>query len=72
MFGIPLAGSNKHLGAVPMMVYRDNESVVTTNTSNALSKLNKKHNSIAFHSVCKACAGNCILVAKCTQSTIIH
>ena len=62
MFGIPLS-CDKTAGAVPAMVYSDNQSVVT-NASDALSKLNKKHNSIAFHRVREACAGKWIQVAK--------
>ena len=49
MFGLPLA---PHLALpLPADVFCDNQSVVTTNSSDALSKLNKKHNAIAFHRV---------------------
>ena len=49
--------------AATTICYSDNQSVVT-NPSGALSKLNKKHNSIAFHRVHEACAGKWIKVAK--------
>ena len=60
MFGVPL-GEGDHV--IPATVYCDNQSVVT-NASDCLSKLNKKHNSIAFHRVREACAAGWILVAK--------
>ena len=61
MFGVPL-GPNPDL-PLPADVFCDNQSVVT-NSSDALSKLNKKHNSIAFHRVRESCAGGWIRIAK--------
>ena len=42
MFGVPLMG--------PTEVFCDNNSLVL-NTSNVESKLNRKHNSLAFHAI---------------------
>ena len=61
MFGVPL-GPNSDL-PLAADVFCDNQSVVT-NSSDALSKLNKKHNSIAFHRVRESCAGGWIRIAK--------
>ena len=61
MFGVPLSRTGEE--PLPAIIYCDNQSVVT-NASDALSKLNKKHNSIAFHRVREACAGGCIQVGK--------
>ena len=51
MFGVPMMG--------PAEVFCDNNSLVL-NTSNVESKLNKKHNSLAFHAIRWAVAA-CIL-----------
>ena len=67
MFGVPL-GTFPDLTALPATIYCDNQSVVT-NSSDALSKLNKKHNSIAFHRVREACAGGWISVRKIDTGT---
>ena len=63
MFGVPLSRTGEE--PLPAIIYCDNQSVVT-NASDALSKLNKKHNSIAFHRVREACAGGWIQVGKVT------
>ena len=42
MFGVPLVG--------PAEVFCDNNSLVL-NTTNVESKLNKKHNSLAYHEI---------------------
>ena len=55
MFGIPIDGQAD--------VLCDNQSVVT-NTSMVDSKLNKKHNSLAFHAVRWAVAANILRVGK--------
>ena len=46
-----------------LSILSDNQSVVT-NTSDPMSKLNKKHNAIAFHRVREAVAAGWIQVAK--------
>ena len=51
MFGVPIMG--------PAEVFCDNNSLVM-NTTNVESKLNKKHNSLAFHAIRWAVAA-CIL-----------
>ena len=61
MFGVPL-GESPDVPA-PTMIFCDNQSVVT-NSSDALSKLNKKHNAISFHRVREACAAGWVRVAK--------
>jgi len=75
MFGVPLRpihdlneGQVSDLPAdwkkdLPATIYCDNQSVVT-NASDCLSKLNKKHNSIAFHRVREASAAGWIEVVK--------
>jgi hypothetical protein len=61
MFGVPL-GPNPDVPE-PVTVLCDNQSVVT-NSSEAQSKLNKKHNSIAFHRVRESVAAGWVLVTK--------
>ena len=60
MFGIPIEG--------PANVFCDNEGVVK-NTSIPESVLNKKHVSIAYHSVCEAVAAGNMRVAKEASET---
>ena len=54
MFGVPIQG--------PAEVFCDNNSVVL-NTSRVESKLNKKHNSLAFHAIRWAVAAAILRVA---------
>ena len=55
MFGVPIDG--------PADVLCDNQSVVS-NTSSVESKLHKKHNSLAFHTVRWAVAATLLRVRK--------
>ena len=54
MFGVPLMG--------PTEVFCDNNSLVL-NTSNVESKLNRKHNSLAFHAIRWSVAAEIMRVA---------
>ena len=54
MFGVPLMG--------PTKVFCGNNSLVL-NTSNVESKLNKKHNSLAFHTIRWSVAAEIMRVA---------
>ena len=69
MFGVPLRPQVDKVAEgevpkdLPATIYCDNQSVVT-NSSDCLSKLNKKHNSIAFHRVREASAGGWATVTK--------
>ena len=62
MFGIPIKGAAN--------MYCDNNSVVT-NTSYPESKLNKKHNAIAYHKVREAVAAGTVWVGKEDSKTNI-
>ena len=55
MFGVPIDG--------PVDILCDKQSVVN-NTTNVDSKLNKKHNSLAFHAVRWAVAANILRLGK--------
>jgi len=55
MFGIPINSSAN--------VFCDNKSVVTNSTIPTL-QLKKKHNSIAYHRLCKSVAAKIIRIVK--------
>lgn len=64
MFGVPLSeDKDKPDDPLPAIIFGDNQSVIT-NMQQAMSKLNKKHNEIAFHRVREAVAAGWIRTAK--------